>query len=668
MYWNETGVVPHLQINNPGSETFHTGWENILVKDIPSRTKVRLSGGALKQHQRFTVGAAIQSNRRGMLIYHSTGTGKTTVAWSIVVNLLQNDPLLHAVIAAPSKSISAVWEPDRATMPAGLRDEEITEPGFFRVMTRVHLLTHDGMMKPPPLNRFVLLIDEAHEFRMSDLRKLNKSNLAATKLAGRAERVFLMTATPVFNDPFEAGTLYAMIVGQTDQDKILGFGKCFTKAIRDGDKHLITRMWKCLISYHHIDVTRNVPEFPLLVEHAPITRQMSSKEYEKFKLAQENGQRAFYSGAAQANNVPSKLLWVAELIKATLCTSASEKKMIVYSRFPKKSFPSLRKLLEDSNCPGENKIGEITGETSPIKTSETVLQFNRSVNGLLLLSAAGGSSLDLKGVRHVIIMEPHFNDPWIKQVVGRAVRRGSHGHLHPDERQVEVHHLIWDIPRWATVAGKTRSADRIIHNIAQRKKPLMEDFYAGLVDAAVENASSCAPRSHAIPKWVAPSAKKQSEPREKRQQNGTPPKYKPGDGRRADSTPKGYIADENDLDYLNYLDDIEDASRGTIEFEEGFPAVNVIDEHPRNNFPVQSRPIRPPGWHTSQPDTEPQLSVVRPDAHPVRTASRQSEQQGQRKRRGSQSAPERAAKISRDSRAEEMLEEVERWFGAGDFV
>jgi hypothetical protein len=28
MYSNETGVVPHLQINTPGSETYHTGWEN----------------------------------------------------------------------------------------------------------------------------------------------------------------------------------------------------------------------------------------------------------------------------------------------------------------------------------------------------------------------------------------------------------------------------------------------------------------------------------------------------------------------------------------------------------------------------------------------------------------------------------------------------------------
>ena len=60
----------------------------------------------------------------------------------------------------------------------------------------------------------------------------------------------------------------------------------------------------------------------------------------------------------------------------------------------------------------------------------------------MLLSRAGSEGLDLKGVRDVVLLEPHFHNERMQQVIGRAVRYRSHEALPPDERNVVVHHLL----------------------------------------------------------------------------------------------------------------------------------------------------------------------------------------------------------------------------------
>lgn len=53
-------------------------------------------------------------------------------------------------------------------------------------------------------------------------------------------------------------------------------------------------------------------------------------------------------------------------------------------------------------------------------------RYNEGATRVLLLSAAGGEGLDLKETDEVHVMEPHWNDPVVQQVIGRAVRFRSH--------------------------------------------------------------------------------------------------------------------------------------------------------------------------------------------------------------------------------------------------
>jgi hypothetical protein len=57
---------------------------------------------------------------------------------------------------------------------------------------------------------------------------------------------------------------------------------------------------------------------------------------------------------------------------------------------------------------------------------------------LLMITQSGAEGISLRNVRRVFIAEPFWNMVRMDQVIGRAVRMGSHDELIPEERNVEV--------------------------------------------------------------------------------------------------------------------------------------------------------------------------------------------------------------------------------------
>jgi superfamily II DNA/RNA helicase len=95
----------------------------------------------------------------------------------------------------------------------------------------------------------------------------------------------------------------------------------------------------------------------------------------------------------------------------------------------------VQKELDKVNIPWT----EITGSTSLAHRKIAVQNFNSGKITILFISAAGAEGLDLKNTRRVIILEPHWNDERIKQVIGRAARFKSHANLPPQEQNVTVY-------------------------------------------------------------------------------------------------------------------------------------------------------------------------------------------------------------------------------------
>ena len=110
--------------------------------------------------------------------------------------------------------------------------------------------------------------------------------------------------------------------------------------------------------------------------------------------------------------------------------------------------------------------------------------YNAGKLDLLLLSSAGSESLDLKNTRQVHVMEPHWNEAKINQVIGRSIRYKSHNSLPETERHVTVF-------RWVSVFPESFynvSADEWLMKISAKKKRIFDHFKDMIVDSSIEKA------------------------------------------------------------------------------------------------------------------------------------------------------------------------------------
>jgi SNF2 family DNA or RNA helicase len=112
-------------------------------------------------------------------------------------------------------------------------------------------------------------------------------------------------------------------------------------------------------------------------------------------------------------------------------------KALIYSNY-KAPLVDYKTLLEEKGVP----YAEFTGDQTMTERKKIVEGYNAGQIKALLVTSAGGEGLDLKGTRQVQILEPHWNEEKVKQVIGRAVRMGSHTDLPEDQRHVDVQRYV----------------------------------------------------------------------------------------------------------------------------------------------------------------------------------------------------------------------------------
>lgn len=115
----------------------------------------------------------------------------------------------------------------------------------------------------------------------------------------------------------------------------------------------------------------------------------------------------------------------------------------------------------------------------------------------LLVTRSGAEGISLFNVRQVHVMEPHWNEVRIKQVIGRAVRAKSHVQLPPEDRHVDVFMYCMTLPDayHTDASDKTigdivkrdggLSTDELLINIAKRKTRLTEEAQAIMKDVSL---------------------------------------------------------------------------------------------------------------------------------------------------------------------------------------
>lgn len=459
-------------------------------------------GRAPFQYQRRVV-EHLRDNR-GLVAVHSLGSGKTLTALYASQCYLDQHPTHRVVVVSPATLIDNFKK--EMTVFQGLRHADRYEffsyQGFYSRYKARRRNCRDTM----------LIVDEAHnlrtEYRKGKKKEVGKYCGAVTRCAEMADRILLLTATPLVNSPSDIVPLLNMVRNNpTTQNRLLV--KDFKKNI-DNDEYL-ERVGLCRFSFYERD--RVSEDYPGVIEE-DVFLPMPRRFYETYRKVEEDlaedeilrtfGEsqlRPFFNGVRRAVNILSelpeeelvkspKIKWILRQIRE------DKRKTLVFSNFLEMGLDGIIKRL-----PPGVRAAFITGGQPRARRAEIVRQYNRDEIDVLFLSRAGGEGIDLKGTRRIILLENGWNENSERQVIGRGVRYRSHSHLPAEERNVHIYRLFHIKPDEVDhidelLSPETEivyndpstwlSADLMLKKISERKHVMTSQFLDRLKRLSIE--------------------------------------------------------------------------------------------------------------------------------------------------------------------------------------
>lgn len=435
----------------------------------------------LKNHQKKPI--EFLKNNRGVILYHSTGAGKTLTA---IYSVYQFD--YPIIIIGPKSSKKAFTD---NIEKAGMDVSRFT----FYTYTKIKMILESDITI---FKNMSVIVDEAHS-----LRNENMYNLYISSALMLASKIILLTATPVVNYFNDLAVLVNIVRGEDSlpTERVL-FDQMFydeeTMALINTP--ILFNKLLNTISYYKIIDTINYPTSESHIKQVEMDH-LQIDEY-KYYIKQ-----ILYSNENVPDNVdifninygllPSKkrnffLNVTRQLSNVAKIADTSPKiedimkyiisgpyPIVIYSNFLKSGIYTLAVRLEKENI--SYKI--ISGFVSQDKLNMIVNNYNNGLFKVLLISSAGSESLDLKNTRQVHIMEPHWNESKIIQVIGRSIRYGSHITLPQNERKVDIYRWISIFPN----QYRNISADQYLTTLSQRKMELWNKYNQIVIDASIEN-------------------------------------------------------------------------------------------------------------------------------------------------------------------------------------
>jgi SNF2 family DNA or RNA helicase len=455
----------------------------------------------LLPHQQRVIDRLKKDDQPGLILMHGLGSGKTRSSIEAYKNL---------------------GMPAEVLLPAALKENYQKElhKWLGNEPKNVHIRSQQEAARkgvnPEDFKDKLMIIDEAHRLRNEDT-KLYK-NLKEVQPKKR----LLLTGTPIYNHPSDIAKLINMAAGkqimperQADFEKeyiaqktvfptiahrLLGIKPGQELSVKNKD--YLRAVFGKLIDYH----AGNAEGFPT-VDKETVRVPMAEKQQQIYKAMMKElpwHMRAkvtaglppdrkeldklipFLSGARMISNstsgfdkdeagvVSPKIEQAFKYLKGKIDEDPSYKGLI-YSNYLKSGVDPYKKLLQGANIP----YGEFTGDIKDTVRNQLVKDYNANKLKALIVSSAGGEGLDLKGTRLVQLLEPHFNNEKIKQVIGRAARYRSHEGLDPEKQKVLVQNYLSSVN--PSVLEKLRrknptSTDEYMQNLSDEKEKLNNEF------------------------------------------------------------------------------------------------------------------------------------------------------------------------------------------------
>lgn len=427
----------------------------------------------LKDHQFNVCKYLMKRKPRGLILFHSVGSGKTITAITVIRCILEKDPKKKVFILTPKSLVENFQkEINKLNIKFGKNVSVYSHRRFAMKVEK------DGANF---CKNAVIVIDEAHNFKTiggKNVKELFKATSAASN-------VFLLTATPVQNRPVEIANLYAMI---TKKEKEV---RDVARKIEESSRSVLLNMFKDKISYfknndksEYPSVSYHNVEFRMTKRYYELYMQVENNERDKFdNIFNAANLQIFYNGIRRAVNVVDesvttpKIEWTMKHIKIEV---KKNRKVLVYSNWLAAGSKLVQSRLNELNIPWV----EVTGSQTSKARKMAVAKYNSHAVKVLFISSAGAEGLDLKETMSVIVLEPHWNNEKIKQVVGRAVRYRSHSELPEHDRQVDVYNLMLKKPA-NKKKDRLASADDYLMDISTAKDVELDKFYDILMEASI---------------------------------------------------------------------------------------------------------------------------------------------------------------------------------------
>lgn len=459
-------------------------------------TKVADLLAELQPHQQAALERGLQNN---LILAHSTGSGKTLTSLAIA---------------------DAIGKPTICFTPASLvnnYNKEIAKHLSDGSNFSVYSLPTAVERNIPIPKGSTVIIDEAHALRNAGSRRYKYMK----KQLPNAGRIIALTGTPAYNRVQDIGPLVNLvaqknllptkpeafaneyikenIVRPSVADRIMG--------VQPGVVYGLKRKKKLApILQKYVDVFDKEVEKPK-TEYEDYYVPMTPEQEDVYQFVQEeipSWLRAklranlppskreakylntFLTGIRQVANTPEgyqekdktvggKVKRMEEILRDAY-NKDKNLRALVYSNFKDSGIDSIARLLDKDKIPYE----KFHGELRPAQKKKIVERYNKGELPIILGTGSASEGLDLKKTNIIQLMEPHFNNARLEQVIGRGVRYKSHEGLPEDQRKVKIQRFYSRFPqseieKQLGINGKV-TVDEYLRTRAEEKDRLIQEI------------------------------------------------------------------------------------------------------------------------------------------------------------------------------------------------
>jgi ERCC4-related helicase len=147
---------------------------------------------------------------------------------------------------------------------------------------------------------------------------------------------------------------------------------------------------------------------------------------------------------------------------------------VVYSNFKEAGiYPLISYILLQNPY---LEIDIIDGSLTSSQKYEVVQKYNERKIKILFITSAAGEGIDLKNTKQLHIMEPHWNDAKIQQIIGRGARYQSHKYLPITNRNMTVYKYCSVYKKENNNNNQGYTADQYLIDMSKRKSHIISLF------------------------------------------------------------------------------------------------------------------------------------------------------------------------------------------------